>query len=36
MDLLENRVFWYGVIVGVAAPIIYHKYVKPIPGGKGQ
>jgi hypothetical protein len=34
VSLLENRVFWYGVIVGVVAPIVYHKYVKAIPGGK--
>lgn len=34
MGLLENKVFWYGVIAGVVVPIVYHKYVKAIPGGK--
>jgi len=26
-----NRSFIWGVVVGVAVPIAYHKFVKPIP-----
>jgi hypothetical protein len=30
-----NRSFVWGVIVGVAAPVLYHKFVKPIPTNAG-
>ena len=34
--MLGDRTFWAGVIVGLIIPLAYHKFVKPIPGGKGS
>lgn len=31
-----NRSFVWGVVVGVAGVWAFHRFVKPIPGGKGQ
>jgi hypothetical protein len=28
--------FLFGVIVGIAGVFVYHKFVSPLPGGKGR
>lgn len=32
--MLRSSSFWTGVIVGVIAPIAWHKFYKPIPTNK--
>jgi hypothetical protein len=32
--MLSDSRFWIGVVVGVVLPVAYHKFVKPLPGGK--
>lgn len=32
--MLMDRRFLWGVVVGVAAPILWHKFYKPIPTNK--